>query len=160
MMVLGARPQFIKSAPVIHEFLKKTDVELQLIHSGQHYNYELSQVFFEQMHLPPPLFDLRIGSGTHAVQTGRAMMGIEQCILRTKPNLVLVPGDTNTTLAAALAAAKLNTPVGHIEAGARSYDMAMPEEVNRRLTDHVSTLLFAPTKGFPAKMCVWSAIRW
>lgn len=146
MMVLGARPQFIKSAPIIHEFLRKTNVKLQLINSGQHYDYELSRIFFEEMHLPRPLVDLKVGSGSHAVQTGKAMMGVEGCILRAKPDLVLVPGDTNTTLAAALAAVKLNTPVGHIEAGARSYDMTMPEEVNRRLTDHVSTLLFAPTK--------------
>jgi len=145
MMVMGARPQFIKSAPVIHELLKRRNVELQLIHSGQHYDYELSQVFFEEMHLPAPL-DLKVGSGSHALQTGKAMVRIEQCIQRTKPDAVVVPGDTNTTLAGALAAVKLNTPVGHMEAGARSFDMTMPEEVNRRVTDHVSSLLFAPTR--------------
>lgn len=146
MIVMGARPQFIKSAPVIHEFLRRHKVDLQLIHSGQHYDYELSQVFFEEMRLPPPLLDLKVGSGSHAIQTGKAMVRIERCIQRTKPDLALVPGDTNTTLAAALSAAKLGTPIGHIEAGARSYDMTMPEEINRRLTDHVSSMLFAPTR--------------
>lgn len=147
MIVLGARPQFIKSAPVVHELLKKRDVKLQLIHSGQHYDYELSQLFFEEMKLPAPLLNLRVGSGSHAVQTARAMIGLERCLLRAKPDVVLVPGDTNTTLAAALTAVKLCLPVAHIEAGARSYDMSMPEEVNRRLTDHVSSMLFAPTRN-------------
>lgn len=147
MMVFGARPQFVKSAPVVHAFLRRTNIELQLIHSGQHYDYELSQVFFEEMNLPKPLINLRIGSGSHAVQTGRAMVALERCMLRAKPDVVLVPGDTNTTLAAALAAAKVHLPVAHIEAGARSYDMSMPEEINRKLTDHVSSILFAPTKA-------------
>jgi len=145
-MILGARPQFIKSAPVIHEFLKRGEVTLQLINSGQHYDYDLSQLFFEELKLPRPALDLRVGSGSHAIQTGKAMMRIEQAIAKLKPNIVLVPGDTNTTLAGALAAAKMNVPVGHIEAGARSYDMSMPEEINRRVTDHVSTMLFAPTE--------------
>jgi UDP-N-acetylglucosamine 2-epimerase (non-hydrolysing) len=147
MMVLGARPQFIKSAPVIHEFLKRRDVTLQLINSGQHYDYELSQLFFDELRLPRPALNLQVGSGSHATQTGKAMVRIERAILQLKPDMVLVPGDTNTTLAAALASAKLNVPVGHIEAGARSYDMTMPEEVNRRVTDHISTMLFAPTKN-------------
>ena len=160
MMILGARPQFIKSAPVIHEFLKRSNVTLQLINSGQHYDYELSQLFFEQLRLPRPVLNLRVGSGSHATQTGKAMIRIERAILQLKPSIILVPGDTNTTLAAALAAAKLNVPVGHIEAGARCYDMSMPEEINRRVTDHVSTMLFAPTEitqrnliaeGIPAK---------
>jgi UDP-N-acetylglucosamine 2-epimerase (non-hydrolysing) len=146
MMVLGARPQFIKSAPVIHELLKRRDVRLQLINSGQHYDYELSQLFFEELKLPRPVLNLEVGSGSHATQTAKAMVGIERSVLQLKPDLVLVPGDTNTTLAAALASAKLNVPVGHFEAGARSYDMTMPEEVNRILTDHVSSMLFAPTK--------------
>jgi UDP-N-acetylglucosamine 2-epimerase (non-hydrolysing) len=146
MVVLGARPQFIKSAPVIHELLREDGVELQLVHSGQHYDYELSLLFLEELALPPPLLDLRVGSGSHAVQTGKAMMRLERCMLDSKPDVVVVPGDTNTTLAAALAAAKLNLPLAHIEAGARSFDMSMPEEVNRRVTDHVSRLLFAPTE--------------
>jgi UDP-N-acetylglucosamine 2-epimerase (non-hydrolysing) len=160
MMVLGARPQFIKSAPVIHELLKRRDVSLQLISSGQHYDFELSQLFFEELLLPRPALNLQVGSGSHATQTGKAMVRIEQSILQLRPNMVLVPGDTNTTLAAGLAAAKVNVPVGHIEAGARSWDMTMPEEINRTVTDHISTMLFAPTRnaernlraeGIPAK---------
>ncbi|MEM3678176.1 MAG: UDP-N-acetylglucosamine 2-epimerase (non-hydrolyzing), partial [Candidatus Bathyarchaeia archaeon] len=146
MFVLGARPQFVKSAPVIHELLERSGVELQLVHSGQHYDYELSRLFFEELELPPPLLDLRVGSGSHAVQTGRAMIRLERCMIDAEPDLVLVPGDTNTTLAAALAAAKLDLPVAHVEAGARSFDMSMPEEVNRRVADHLSRLLFAPTE--------------
>ncbi|MGC8849891.1 MAG: non-hydrolyzing UDP-N-acetylglucosamine 2-epimerase [Candidatus Bathyarchaeia archaeon] len=146
MFVVGARPQFVKSAPVIHELLKADDVELQLVHSGQHYDYELSRLFFEELELPPPLLDLRVGSGSHAVQTGRAMIRLERCILASKPDMVIVPGDTNTTLAAALAAAKLNLRLAHLEAGARSFDMSMPEEVNRNVADHLSRLLFAPTE--------------
>jgi len=146
MIVLGARPQFIKSAPIIHELLKRRAIALQIVNSGQHYDYELSQIFFDQLKLPPPALNLQVGSGSHAIQTAKAMTRIEQAILKLKPDLVLVPGDTNTTLAAALAAAKLNVPVGHIEAGARSFDMTMPEEINRRVTDHVSAVLFAPTK--------------
>jgi UDP-N-acetylglucosamine 2-epimerase (non-hydrolysing) len=145
MIVFGARPQFIKSSPIVHEFLKRTDVKLQLIHSGQHYDYQLSQLFFEEMKLPAPLLNLKIGSGSHAVQTGRAMISLERCMRRAGPDIVLVPGDTNTTLAAALAGVKLCLPIAHIEAGARSYDMSMPEEINRRLTDHASSMLFAPT---------------
>lgn len=136
----------MKSAPVVHEFLRRPKIELQLIHSGQHYDYELSQIFFEEMNLPKPLMNLKVGSGSNAVQTGRAMVALERCMLRTKPDVVLVPGDTNTTLAAALSAVKLHLPVAHIEAGARSYDMSMPEEINRKVTDHISSVLFAPTK--------------
>ena len=147
MIVLGARPQFVKSAPVIHELLKRRGLKLQLINSGQHYDYELSQIFFDQLKLPPHALNLQVGSGSHAIQTAKAMTRIEQAILKLKPALVLVPGDTNTTLAAALAAAKLTIPIGHIEAGARSFDMTMPEEINRRVTDHISTMLFAPTKN-------------
>jgi len=146
MIIVGARPQFIKSAPVIRECLRTKQVDLQLINSGQHYDYELSQIFFNQLGLPKPVLNLQVGSGSHSSQTGRAMIRIERCILELRPEIVLVPGDTNTTLAAGLASAKLNLPVGHIEAGARSYDMSMPEEVNRIVTDHVSTMLFAPTK--------------
>jgi len=147
MLVLGARPQFIKSAPVIHQFLKRRGVELQIVDSEQHYDYELSKIFFEELRLPRPALSLHVGSGSHASQTGKAMVRIESGILALKPDIVLVPGDTNTTLAAAISAAKLNVPIGHIEAGARSYDMSMPEEVNRTLTDHISNLLFAPTKN-------------
>jgi len=147
MLVLGARPQIIKSAPVIREVLEKPEIELQIVHTGQHYDYEMSKMFFDELGLPSPLVNLGVGSGTHAWQTGRMMIGLERSILKLKPEVVLVPGDTNSTLAGALAAVKLNVPVGHVEAGARSYDMRMPEEVNRRLTDHCSRFLFAPTRN-------------
>ncbi|MGB9021830.1 MAG: UDP-N-acetylglucosamine 2-epimerase (non-hydrolyzing) [Candidatus Bathyarchaeia archaeon] len=146
VLVVGARPQFIKSAPVIKEILSKhKQIHLNLIHSGQHYDPEMSEIFFRQLQIPPPSVNLQAGSGSHAVQTAIIMKRLEGPILEAKPDLVLVPGDTNTTLAASLTAAKLCVPVAHIEAGLRSDDMTMPEEINRRLTDHCSTLLFAPT---------------
>jgi len=147
MLIIGARPQIIKSAPIIHEALKKSEIELQIIHTGQHYDFEMSKIFFGELDLPNPLINLGVGSGTHAFQTGKMMIELEKTIEKLKPELVLVPGDTNSTLAGALAAIKLKVPVAHVEAGARSYDMGMPEEINRRLTDHCSSLLFAPTNN-------------
>jgi len=147
MLVLGARPQIVKSAPIIREASKRAEIELQLVHTGQHYDYEMSKIFFNELELPNPSINLGVGSGTHAWQTGRMMIGLEKVMSKLEPDMVLVPGDTNSTLAGALAAVKLHVPVGHVEAGARSYDMRMPEEVNRRLTDHCSWLLFAPTKN-------------
>jgi len=147
MLVIGARPQIIKSAPIIHQALKKSEIELQIIHTGQHYDFEMSKIFFGELDLPDPLVNLGVGSGTHAFRTGKMMVGLEKTIEKLKPDLVLVPGDTNSTLAGALAAVKLKVPVAHVEAGARSYDMRMPEEINGRLTDHCSSLLFAPTKN-------------
>ena len=147
MLVLGARPQIIKSAPLIREVSKRSDIELQIVHTGQHYDFEMSKIFFDELSLPSPLVNLGVGSGSHAWQTGKIMIGLEKAMLDLKPDVVLVPGDTNSTLAGALAAVKLHVPVGHLEAGARSYDMRMPEEVNRRLTDHCSRLLFAPTQN-------------
>ena len=152
MLVIGARPQIIKSAPVIHEALKRSQIELQLVHTGQHYDYEMSRMFFGELDLPDPLVNLGVGSGTHAFQTGKMMMELEKTIVDLRPDVVLVPGDTNSTLAGALAAVKLHVPVAHLEAGARSYNMKMPEEVNRRLTDHCSSLLFAPTKNCVEKL--------
>ncbi len=145
MFVLGARPQIIKSALLIHEMSRKPEIELQLVHTGQHYDYEMSQMLFDELELPSPCVNLGVGSGSHARQTGKIMIALERSMLKLKPYMVLVPGDTNSTLAGALAAVKLHVPVGHIEAGARSYDMRMPEEVNRRVTDHCSKFLFAPT---------------
>ena len=145
MLVLGARPQIIKSVPLIREISRKSEIELQIVHTGQHYDFEMSKIFFNELDLPSPLVNLGVGSGSHAWQTGKMMIGLEKAMLRLKPNVVLVPGDTNSTLAGALVAVKLHVPVAHLEAGARSYDMRMPEEVNRRLTDHCSRLLFAPT---------------
>ena len=146
-LILGTRPQIIKSAPLIHLAEKDPEVDLQIAHTGQHYNYEMSREFFEELDLPDPVVDLNIGSGTHAWQTCKMMIGVEKLLAKEKPNLVVVPGDTNSTIAGALATAKLHIPVAHIESGARSYDMTIPEEINRRLTYHCSTLLFAPTKN-------------
>lgn len=147
VFVVGTRPQFIKSAPVIKEILSKhKQVHLSLIHSGQHYDPEMSKIFFRELGLPTPSLNLRAGSGSHAIQTATIMRRLEACIQKTEPDVVLVPGDTNTTLAASLVAAKLGIPVAHIEAGMRSGDMTMPEEINRKLTDHCCSLLFAPTR--------------
>ena len=147
MLVIGARPQIIKSAPIIHEASKDAEMEFQIVHTGQHYDFEMSKIFFGELELPDPVVNLGVGSGSHAWQTGKMVIGLEKTIKELEPDLVLVPGDTNSTLAGALAAVKLHVPVAHVEAGARSYDMRMPEEVNRRLTDHCSRMLFAATEN-------------
>ena len=147
MLVLGARPQIIKSAPFIHLASKDNEVALKIVHTGQHYDYEMTKIFFEELNIPDPIVNLEVGSGTHAWQTGEIMIRLEKILSKNEPDLVLVPGDTNSTLAGALTASKLNISVGHIEAGPRSYDMTIPEEVNRRLTDHCSTLLFTATEN-------------
>jgi UDP-N-acetylglucosamine 2-epimerase (non-hydrolysing) len=143
-IVLGTRPEIIKMSPVIRE-CQRRELDFLLIHTEQHHKYEMDRVFFEDLALPEPQFRLGIGQGTHGAQTGRLLEGIEQVLQAQNPNAVLVQGDTNTVLAGALAAAKLHIPVGHIEAGLRSYDRRMPEELNRVLADHASDLLFAPT---------------
>jgi UDP-GlcNAc3NAcA epimerase len=142
--VVGARPQFIKAAPVSAAF-REHGIEQFLVHTGQHYDDEMSRDFFVELGLPEPDVNLGVGSGSHAVQTARMLEGMEQVILDRRPPLVVVFGDTNSTLAGALAGAKLAVPVAHVEAGLRSFDPTMPEEVNRVLTDHLARLLFSPT---------------
>jgi UDP-N-acetylglucosamine 2-epimerase (non-hydrolysing) len=131
-------------APIVRA-LEKNDLNHFLLHTGQHYSYNMDKVFFMQLELPEPRYNLDVGSGTHAEQTGRILMRTEKILQHEKPSIVLVEGDTNSVLAGALAAVKLNVKVGHVEAGLRSYDQQMPEEINRILTDHCSDLLFVPT---------------
>jgi UDP-N-acetylglucosamine 2-epimerase len=145
VLIVGTRPQIIKSSPFIHLASRDNEMRLAIVHTGQHYDYELTKVFFEELSLPDPAVNLHVGSGSHAVQTAKMMVGTEKALLELEPDLVIVPGDTNSALAGALVASKLNIPLAHMEAGARSYDMKMPEEINRCLTDHCSTILFAPT---------------
>jgi len=144
-IVVGTRPEIIKMSPIIRE-CKRRKQDYFILHTGQHYSYNMDQVFFEQLELPKPKYNLDVGSGTQAEQTGRALIGIEQVLRKEQPDVVLVEGDTNTVLAGALAATKLHIKVGHVEAGLRSYDRTMPEEINRVLTDHISDFCFAPTK--------------
>ncbi len=151
LTVVGARPQFIKAAALSRAFAGRDEpdgasaIQEVLLHTGQHYDDNMSRVFFDELEIPRPQYNLAIGSASHAVQTARMLEGIERVLLDEKPDLVLLYGDTNSTLAGALAAAKLRIRVAHVEAGMRSFNRSMPEEVNRVLADHVSDLLFCPT---------------
>lgn len=144
-IILGTRPEIIKMAPVVWE-LEKRKNDFFILHTGQHYSYNLDRVFFEQLRLPQPKYNLKVGSGTHAQETAKILVGVEEVLQQEIPDIVLVEGDTNSVLGSALAASKLHIKVGHVEAGLRSYDRNMPEETNRILTDHCSDYLFAPTE--------------
>ena len=156
--VLGARPQFVKAAMVsravglYNESSTSSRIEEILVHTGQHYDYDMSEVFFSELGIPQPRHHLGVGSGTHGEMTARILESTERVLNRERPDGVLVYGDTNTTLAAALAAAKLGIPVAHVESGLRSFNRAMPEEINRVLTDHLSSTLFCPTETSVANL--------
>src|SRR4030042_2990334 len=153
LLIAGARPNFMKIAPLVHELkarsktqgawrkklgLKSRELEYKIVHTGQHYDYEMSKVFFEELDIPEPDFFLGAGSGTHAVQTAKIMTVFERVCLQEKPDVVVVVGDVNSTLACSVTAKKLNIKVAHVEAGLRSFDMTMPEEINRIVTDAIS----------------------
>lgn len=146
LAVVGARPNFIKAYPIFEEFKKHKNIIPVLVHTGQHYDYEMSKVFFGDLNIPQPDYNLHVGSGSHAFQTAEVMKNLEPIVLKEKPNWVFVFGDVNSTLAGALVSSKLHVPIAHVEAGLRSYDKSMPEEINRVLTDHISDVLFCPTK--------------
>ncbi len=150
--VVGARPNYMKVAPVYAELERRGNVEQRLVHTGQHYDREVSDVFFSELPLPAPHAQLAVGSGSHGEQTARALVELEKVFMELQPDLVVVPGDINSTLAAALAAAKLHIPVCHLESGLRSFDPTMPEEHNRRLTDHMSTLLLTHSEEANANL--------
>ena len=143
--IVGARPQFIKASAVSAAFARLDDIDELIVHTGQHYDANMSDVFFEELGIPRPAYDLEIHGGSHGAMTGRMLEAIERVLMDVKPDAVLVYGDTNSTLAGALAAAKLHIPIAHVEAGLRSFNLKMPEEVNRILTDRISTWLFTPS---------------
>jgi len=146
-LVVGARPNFMKMAPLYFALKRNNSFNSIIIHTGQHYDYEMSEAFFNDLCLPQPHFFLNAGSGTHAEQTGKIMIEFEKILLKEKPDLVVVFGDVNSTLACSIAAKKLFIAVAHVEAGLRSFDMTMPEEINRKVTDSISDLLFTPSKN-------------
>lgn len=144
--VVGARPQFIKAAIFSEQIKNYSEINEIIIHTGQHYDKNMSEIFFEQLKIPKPKYNLQINGGNHGEQTGKMMIELEKIVLEEKPDLIIVYGDTNSTVAGALVGSKLQIPIAHIEAGFRSHDKTMPEELNRICTDHVSETLFCPTK--------------
>ena len=151
IVVAGARPNFIKIAPLVPA-LKAAGIQTDIVHTGQHYDTMMSEIFFDDLHIERPRWSLDVGSGTHGEQTGKAMIELEKLFARERPDAVVVVGDVNSTLAGALAAVKLGIPIAHLEAGLRSWDTRMPEEVNRLLTDRVSSLLLTPTREAGANL--------
>ncbi|OFY85269.1 MAG: UDP-N-acetylglucosamine 2-epimerase [Bacteroidetes bacterium RIFCSPLOWO2_12_FULL_35_15] len=149
LTIIGARPQIIKAAALSRAIKRKFADRIKevIVHTGQHYDENMSQVFFDELAIPHPNYNLNVGSGSHGKQTATMIEGIEEILLKEKPNAIVLYGDTNSTLAGAIAASKISIPVVHIEAGLRSFNKSMPEEINRILCDHVSTLLFTPTKA-------------
>ncbi|MCK5578235.1 MAG: UDP-N-acetylglucosamine 2-epimerase (non-hydrolyzing), partial [Planctomycetes bacterium] len=143
--IIGTRPNFIKIAPFMQAAKKYPRLKMKLVHTGQHYDYNMSKVFFKNLAIPKPDIYLGTGSGSQGAQTGQMMIALEKIVLKEKPDLIVVLGDVNSTLAASLVAAKLTIPIAHIEAGVRSFDRAMPEEINRLVTDSLSDLLFTPS---------------
>ena len=142
LLVAGARPNFMKIAPAYREALRHHQVNCRIVHTGQHYDYEMSQTFFEDLDLPEPVFFLEAGSGSHAVQTGKIMVAFEALCEKERPDLVMVVGDVNSTLACSIVAKKLRIQVAHVEAGLRSFDLNMPEEINRMVTDAITDWFF------------------
>jgi UDP-N-acetylglucosamine 2-epimerase len=147
LVVVGARPNFIKVAPLFWEFKKHRNFLPVLVHTGQHYDYEMSQIFFQDLEIPRPDYNLGVGSAAHAIQTAKIMVKLEKVFLKERPDAVAVVGDVNSTLAGALVAAKMHIPIVHIEAGPRTYNRAMPEEINRLVADHVSDILFCAVRS-------------
>lgn len=145
--IIGARPQFIKAAVVSKEIIKRDGIEDMLVHTGQHYDENMSKIFFDELEIPKPNYNLNVGSASHAVQTGEMLIKIEKVLLSEKPDWVLVYGDTNSTIAGALAATKLHMKIAHVEAGLRSFNRFMPEEINRITTDRISDLLLVPSQN-------------
>ena len=148
LTIIGARPQIIKAAALSRAIKTHFSSQLQevIVHTGQHYDENMSQVFFDELGIPAPAYNLNVGSGSHGKQTATMITGIEEILVSEKPHAIVLYGDTNSTLAGGIAASKIHVPVIHIEAGLRSHNKAMPEEINRIMCDHVSTLLFSPTQ--------------